>query len=117
MITHLQSLNNDENSWREEEEEEEEEIGSFQSGLTLNLKSIPPSHTTNIFYCASVVVVCVLSTGTTNPYYDRNCWIAGSTKIIYIYFYTSRECSTNIFSNEKSFVQGGKLKHLFGGLF
>jgi hypothetical protein len=35
MITHLQSLNNDENSWREEEEEEEEEeTGSFQSGLT-----------------------------------------------------------------------------------
>jgi hypothetical protein len=31
MITHLQFLNNDENSWREEEEEKE--TGSFQSGL------------------------------------------------------------------------------------
>jgi len=103
MITHLQSLNNDENSWREEEEEEE--IGSFQSGLTLNLKSIPPSHTTNIFYCASVVVVCVLSTGTINPYYDRSCWIAGSTKIIYIFLHIPRMLN-KYFSQRKIFCRG-----------
>jgi hypothetical protein len=80
MITHLQSLNNDENSWREEEEEEEEETGSFQSGLTFKSWK-HPSHTTNFFYCASVVV-CVLSTGTINPYYYyHSCWTSVFTII------------------------------------
>jgi hypothetical protein len=57
MITHLQSLNNDENSWREEEEEEEE-TGSFQSGLTFKSWE-HPSHTTYLFIVP--VLLCVSS--------------------------------------------------------